>query len=147
MLSALQHCPKLEALCCCHSPNILDDLANAACAKTLQRLTATKVSLTQYPATLDEGDNFVGDCREFVVEFWYAGELAAMRQMVERRILPQLKELELRTWDRERLVDVPKDELIALKNVCDRHGFVFKFSRYDEVIKDMSSHQELRLEC
>lgn len=147
VLSVLQHCHKLEALSCCHSPNILDDLANAACAKTLQRLTATKVSLTQYPATLGEGDHFIGKRREFVVEFWYAGELAAMRQVVERRILPQLKELGLRTWDRERLVDVPKDELIALKNVCDTHGVVFNFARYDEVIKDTSSHQELRLEC
>jgi hypothetical protein len=135
VLSALQHCDKLEALACCNSPNILDDLANAACAKTLQRFTATKVSFIQTPAPLDEEEHLIDDYREFVLEFWSAGELAAMRQLVQRRILPQLKEWELRTWDRERLVAVPKDDLIALRSECDRHGIVFDFARYDEVIK------------
>lgn len=135
VLSALQHCHKLEALACCNSPNILDDLANAACAKTLQRFTATKVSFIQTPVPLDEGEHLTDDFREFVLEFWSAEELAAMRQLVQRRTLPQLKEWELRTWDRERVVAVPKDELIALRNECDRHGIVFDFARYDEVIK------------
>ena len=145
VLSALQHCYKLEALACCNSPIILDDLANAACAKTLQRFTATKVSFIQSMEPLDEGEHLIDDCREFVLEFWSAEELAAMRQLVQRRILPQLKEWELRTWDRERLVAVPKDELIALRSECERHGVVFDFARYDEVIKTRSSDQELRM--
>jgi len=46
VLSVLQHCHKLEALACCNGPNILHDLANVACAKTLRRFTATKMRRT-----------------------------------------------------------------------------------------------------
>ena len=129
-LSALQHCHKLEALACCHSPNILDNLANAACAKTLLRFNATKLELIGS----DEADRFIGDFGERFMEFWSAEELVAMRQAVQSRILPQLKEWKLQTWEKGPLVGVPKDELIALKNECDRHGVVFDFARYDEVI-------------
>ncbi len=131
VLSALQHCHKLEALACCHGPNILDNLANAACAKTLQRFTATRVNfIGSY-----EGDRSLGRFDDLFMEFWSAGELAAMRQVVQRRILPQLKEWKLRMWVRERLLGVPKDELIALKNECNKHGVVFDFAQYDEVIE------------
>lgn len=122
VLSALQHCHKLEALACCRSPNILDNLVNAACAKTLQRFNATNLELI--PS--DEGGHFM--------VFWSAGELAAMRQVVQSRILPQLKEWKLQTWDKGPLIAVSKGELIALKNECIKHDVVFDFARYDEVI-------------
>ena len=56
-----------------------------------------------------------------------------MRQMVQRHTLPQLEEWNLQTWAKGRLVNVPMDELTALKDECDRQGIVFGFARYNEV--------------
>jgi hypothetical protein len=134
VLSVSQHCHKLEALACCNGPNILGDLANAACAKTLQRFTATKVALVESPVLLGDGEYLMGNFSDVVLEFWSSGELTAMQQAVQRRVLPQLKEWRLQTWAKERIVAVSKDELITLKNECDKHGVIFEFARYDEVI-------------
>ena len=133
VLFALQHCHKLEALACCSGLDILDDLANAACANTLRRFTAAKVIRTVERRS-----------KEWVIMFWSSEVLARMRQVVQKGVLPQLKECRLLTWAKERLVAVPKDELIALKNECDRHGVVFDFARFDEAI---SSDQEVWSEC
>jgi len=130
VLSVLQHCHKLEALACCDGPDILHELANAACAKTLRRFTATKVRRT---VTIRPSGYVLDEYNGVVIRFWCSDELAAMRQMVQRHALPQLEEWNLQTWAKGRLVNVPMDELTALKDECDRQGVVFGFARYDEV--------------
>jgi len=130
VLSVLQHCHKLEALACCDGPDILHDLANAACAKTLRRFTATKVRRT---VTTRPSGYVLDEYNGLVIRFWCSDELAAMRQVVQRHALPQLEEWNLQTRAKERLVDVPVDELTALKDECDRQGVVFGFARYNEV--------------
>jgi len=129
VLSVLQHCHKLEGLACCNGPKILHELANAACAKTLRRFTATKVRRT----VTRRSSGYVLSDYGTIIRFWSSDELAAMRQMVQRHALPQLEEWNLQTWAEERLVDVPVDELTALKDECERQGVVFGFARYDEV--------------
>ena len=134
-LCVLQHCHKLEALACCNSPNILSGLASAACAKTLQRFTATQVSLIEFPEPLDDGRYYFNSSRGLFMEVLSPRELVAMRRVVQRRVLPQLKEWKLQTVPFKRLINIHVVEVVALKNECDKHGVVLDLARYDEVIK------------